>query len=147
MHIDKNYLLKLFVAFEENDKPYLTVFDLIARGIQVYVNNEKHECRLDSKFMFHIQLLVEEELIVDHDLTLFKTMEDIGILFDEFGDAYDIDLNCKMLWLTTIGHKRLEDLTQSEVRDNLIDEIKKSPAKALATGVAETMKLAIKGFL
>ena len=68
-------------------------------------------------------------------------------MLDVFGDAYDIELNSKMLWLTTIGHKCLEDLTQSEVRGNLIDEIKKSPAKALATGVAETMKLAIKGFL
>ncbi|OEE01392.1 MULTISPECIES: hypothetical protein [Vibrio] len=147
MHIDKNYLLELFVAFEENDKPHLNVFDLIARGIKVYINNEKHECRLDSKFIFHIQLLVEEDLIVAHDLKPFETMEGIGILHDEFGDAYDIDLNSKMLWLTTKGHKRLEDLTQSEIGDSLIDEVKKSPAKALATGVTETVKLAIKGLL
>ncbi|WP_026970863.1 hypothetical protein [Aliagarivorans marinus] len=35
----------------------------------------------------NVQLLVEERLIVDCDLTPYKTMDEAGVMFDSYGDA------------------------------------------------------------
>ena len=141
----KNYTAELLRAFKESDKSHVTIDDLSARGIKVYFKDDKHDGRLDLDFYIHLQTLVEEKLLVSPDLQPFKTMEDIGVMCDHFGDPYDIELNSKMLRLKTKGQERLEELVKNEIWKNLIDEIKKSPAKALSTGVAELIKLVIKG--
>lgn len=144
MSIENLYLRELLIAIEENDKNLTTVKDLEALGIKVYLNNNEYECRLDAKFHLHFQLLVEEGLIVDCDLTPYKTMSEAGVMFDSYGDAWDIELCCKMFWLTAKGRERLSTLTKSEVGKHFEDDLKKLPAKAFTTIFTESIKTGLK---
>ncbi|HHF2874919.1 TPA: hypothetical protein ACPJZX_000649 [Vibrio diabolicus] len=144
MSIENLYLRELLIAIEENDKNLTTVKDLEALGIKVYLNNNEYECRLDAKFHLHFQLLVEEGLIVDCDLTPYKTMGEAGVMFDSYGDAWDIELCRKMFWLTAKGRERLSTLTKSEVGKYFEDDLKKLSAKALTTIVTESIKTGLK---
>ncbi|EIA1797539.1 hypothetical protein RII69_003969 [Vibrio parahaemolyticus] len=146
MQISNTYLEKLLVAVECCEKPHVTVYDWIASGVKVYFDsNEKNECRLEPEFLFHFLVLVEEELVISQDMTPFKTTDELGILFDDLGDGYDIDLKDKKLRLTSKGHERLKSLKSGEVRDNFVSEIKKSPATVVSTGIKTAFKIWIKG--
>lgn len=109
MSIENLYLRELLIAIEENDKNFTTVKDLKALDIKVYLNSNEYECRLDAKFPLHFQLLVEEGFIVDYDLMPYKTMGEAGVMFD----SWDIELCCKMFWLTAKGRELLSTLTKS----------------------------------
>lgn len=146
MHISNTYLEKLLVAVECCEKPHVTVYDWIASGVKVYFDsNEKNECRLDQEFLFHILVLVEEELVVSQDMTPFKTTDALGILFDDLGDGYDIGLKDKKLRLTSKGHERLKSFKSCEVSDYLVTEFKKFPATLVSTILKAIVSTLMKG--
>ncbi len=146
MQISNTYLEKLLVAVECCEKPHVTLYDWIASGIKVYfVSNEKNECRLEPEFLFHFLVLVEEGLVVSLDMAPFKTTDELGILFDDLGDGYDIGLKDKKLRLTSKGHERLKSLRSCEVRDNFVSELKKSPATVVSTSIKTIASILMKG--
>ena len=71
-------------------------------------------------------------------------MGEAGVMFDSHGDAWDIELCCKMFWLTAKGRERLSTLTKSEVGKHFEDDLKKLPSKVFTTVITESIKMGLK---
>jgi hypothetical protein len=60
VRIDLDFYKSLFLVFLESEKAHVTYHYLIASGVEVSIEND-----LSEKFIFHMQLCIDNELITN----------------------------------------------------------------------------------
>ena len=124
MKIDLEYYKKLFSAFLESDQAHITYEDLINAGVEVSIEDE-----LSEKFIFHMQLCIENCLITN-DKQECSNLESIGIGGNK-SNSYIIDIPMR---LSQSGQDFAATLNNKEVFDKLKSEFKDMPFKTIFDG-------------
>ena len=108
MKVDQEYLKLILNTFIESPRSFIWVADLMERGIE-----------MDDKFLFHIQILEDQDLIEALD-----KKSDLG---------YEITLGGEYRWqsrplrLTASGHEFVEAMNKSEIWEIIKAEFNPAP--------------------
>jgi len=120
MKIDQEYLKDLLNTFSESPRSFIWVEDFINRGIE-----------LDDKFLFHVQILEDQDFIECLD-----KKSDIG---------YEITLGGNFEWrsrplrLTAAGHEFCEALNRPEIWDILVNEFRDASISTLKSAATNLL--------
>lgn len=128
MRIDLIYLKKLLSEFIESENAHISVVKLKNNGFPI--EDENRPGHLDETFLFHLQILMDNELISNRDLYL-SGLESVGIKFDLSGKPVILDKDVR---LTQAGHDFANALDKSEVFEKLKSEFKDAPFKVVFDG-------------
>lgn len=121
MKIDQDYLKLMLNTFIESPRSFIWVADFIERGIE-----------MDDKFLFHIQILEDQNFIESLD-----KKSDLG---------YEITLGGEYTWqsrplrLTASGHEFVEAMNRSEIWEILKEEFKDSSLSTLKSAATTLLK-------
>ncbi|WP_217517433.1 DUF2513 domain-containing protein [Vibrio metschnikovii] len=128
MKIDLDYLSKILKVFLDSANAHVNINDISSAGIAVKSETENY--KLDEKFLFHFQILVENRLISNRELVT-GSLQPLGI---HFGAAGHVNLNFADLRLTQCGHDFASALNNKEVLQKLKSELKDAPFKTVFEG-------------
>lgn len=128
MRVDLTYLKKLLLEFLNADTAHISVVKLQENGFPV--SSQDHPGDLDEKFVFHMQILMDNRLISDKDLRL-SGLESIGISMCKSGPPLIFD---KDIRLTQAGHDFANALDKQEVFERLKTEFKDAPFNVIFDG-------------
>ena len=128
MRIDIEYLKNLLNQFLEAESAHISVLKLHAAGFPV--ESSEKPGYLDEKFLFHIQIVMDNGLISDKNLRL-AGLESIGIHLDLSGTPTLVE---KDIRLTQRGHDFANALSKKEVFEKLKNEFKDAPFKVIFDG-------------
>ena len=120
MKIDQEYLKELLNTFMESSRSFIWVEDIVKKGIE-----------MDDKFLFHIQILEDQDFIECLD-----KKSEIG---------YEITLGGEFEWksrplrLTASGHKFSEAINRPEIWEILKDEFKDASLSTLRSAATSLL--------
>lgn len=121
MKVDQEYLKLILNTFIESPRSFIWVADLMERGIE-----------MDDKFLFHIQILEDQDLIEALD-----KKSDLG---------YEITLGGEYRWqsrplrLTASGHEFVEAMNKSEIWEIIKEEFKDSSLSTIKSAATTLLK-------
>ncbi|ELY5145279.1 DUF2513 domain-containing protein [Vibrio vulnificus] len=127
MKIDLDYYRKMLDVFLEADTAHIELYDFPKSGVE-YVNAQTDE--LDEQFIFHFQLLAENNLISNRNMDSY----DLKSLGFSFGARGDCTLSVIPLRLTQAGHDFASSLHNNDVIEKLKSEFKDMPFKVIFEG-------------
>jgi len=119
--IDQEYLKIMLNTFIASPKAFIWVADITEQGI-----------KMDDKFLFHIQILEDQNFIECLD-----KKSDIG---------YEITLAGKFVWnsrplrLTAAGHEFVEAINRDEIWTIIKDEFKDASLSTLKSAASSLLK-------
>ena len=120
MKIDQEYLKELLNTFMESSRSFIWVEDIVKKGIE-----------MDDKFLFHIQILEDQDFIECLD-----KKSEIG---------YEITLGGEFEWksrplrLTASGHEFSEAINRPEIWEILKDEFKDASLSTLRSAATSLL--------
>ena len=120
MKIDQEYLKELLNTFTESSRSFIWVEDVVKKGI-----------KMDDKFLFHIQILEDQDFIECLD-----KKSEIG---------YEITLGGNFEWksrplrLTASGHEFSEAINRPEIWEILKDEFKDASLSTLKSAATSLL--------
>ena len=126
MRIDIDYIANLLNVFIEADKAHITIIDLKEAGIEI---EDKENSGLNEKFLFHIQIIIENQLVSNKNLEC-NGLRTMGITFG----LNNVSLFPSPIRLTQKGHDFANALHNKEVLSKLKSELKDAPFKTLFDG-------------
>jgi hypothetical protein len=121
MKVDQEYLKLILNTFIASPRSFIWVADLMERGIE-----------MDDKFLFHIQILEDQDLIEALD-----KKSDLG---------YEITLGGEYRWqsrplrLTASGHEFVEAMNKSEIWEIIKEEFKDSSLSTIKSAATTLLK-------
>lgn len=121
MKVDQEYLKLILNTFIESPRSFIWVADLMEKGIE-----------MDDKFLFHIQILEDQDLIEALD-----KKSDLG---------YEITLGGEYRWqsrplrLTASGHEFVEAMNKSEIWEIIKEEFKDSSLSTIKSAATTLLK-------
>lgn len=122
MQIDQTYLKTILNTFIESTRSFIWVADIMEHGIE-----------MDDKFLFHMQILEDQQFIECLD-----KQSDLG---------YEIHLGGQFKWnsrplrLTAAGHEFVDAINRKEIWDVLQTEFREASLSTLKSA-AKTLLLA-----
>jgi len=128
MKIDIDYIAKILDVFIKADTSHISIPDLESNGINLC--HEEAPKKINEKFLFHIQLMVENGLVSNQDL-YFNGLKSIGIIM---GGGGGVNLTGVPIRLTQQGHDFAKALNNKDVLLKLKDELKDAPFKVIFDG-------------
>ena len=134
MKIDLDYFKRILQVFLDATTAHIMLADIETEGITICNNR-----RINEKFLFHIQLLMDNQLIGAKD-GLADRLIDIGI-FHSFSGYSVVS---KPIRLTQLGHDFASALNHNEVISKLKDEFKDMPFKTLFEGSQKLLQHYVK---
>ena len=105
--------------------------------------HESKQDHLDEKFLFHLQLAIENELISNRDLKI-DGLKSVGIMIGGQGHAL---LSSVPIRLTQSGHDFANALRNKEVLLKLKSELKDAPFKVIFDGSQKLLQHFLKNKL
>lgn len=126
MRIDLVYIATVLDVFLDSDKAHVKITDIQNAG----VNIEGEGDSFCEKFMFHMQILIDNQLIGLMNGPAFN-LKDIGINLYPSGNGM---LVIKPIRLTQNGHDFACSLNNKEVLFKLKTELKDAPFKVIFEG-------------
>lgn len=123
MKIDIGYIRAILNVFLEAPTAHITIEDLKSSGIDY----KDKSGDIDQKFLFHFQLLIENQLIGKQSLK-YADLEAMGFVQCMGGDWAICALNLR---LTQNGHDFAAALSNKEVFSKLKEEFKEFPFKVI----------------
>ena len=127
MKIDYEYLGTILQVFIDADKAHITVFDIEESGVQVKSTIDPN--RFDERFIFHVQIALDNELISDKHGQV-NGLDTIGIkISHRMHTMLDTPVR-----LTQNGHDFAAALNNSEIMNKLKSEFKDAPFKVIFDG-------------
>ncbi|ENO1175249.1 TPA: DUF2513 domain-containing protein [Vibrio vulnificus] len=124
MQIDLEYMAKICSVFVESDTAMLGLKEIDLAGLEV------GSPKLNERFLFHVQLMLDNGLISDVNGD-YSGLATIGILLN--GDGSYRSQN-KKFRLTQKGHDFSNSLTNKEILNKLVTELKDAPFKSIFDG-------------
>lgn len=121
MKVDQEYLKLILNTFIASPRSFIWVADLMEKGIE-----------MDDKFLFHIQILEDQDLIEALD-----KKSDLG---------YEITLGGEYRWqsrplrLTASGHEFVEAMNKSEIWEIIKEEFKDSSLSTIKSAATTLLK-------
>jgi len=125
MRIEIDYLAKILDIFLDSDTAHIAITDFPRLGVEI-LNNEG----LDEKFLFHLQLAIENGLISNRDMYVYG-LKSVGITLGTMGG---VTLTSIPIRLTQKGHDFANALQNKEVLLKLKSELKDAPFKTIFDG-------------
>ena len=125
MRIDLEYFGALFAVFLDSEKAYIDFNDIQNSNVKVVVNDE-----LSDKFIFHLQLAIDSQLIGRNSGVAYN-LKDLGFIPMLDGST---SISIIPLRLTQRGHDFASSLNNKEVMDKLKTEFKDAPFKVVFEG-------------
>lgn len=124
MKPDYDYIIQILNVFIESDKPNLRIEDF-----NIFWKED------ENKFYFNILILRDKNILEGAG----KNPQDIGIVFNQFIDDYEI---CSCSWrLTADGHDFAKNIMKPNIKDTIISKFKDEGLSAI---IDITKKLAQK---
>ena len=120
MKVDLDYMASILKVFIDAETAHVTYKDIKAAGVTV-VENDK----LSEKFIFHLQIAIDNQLIGSNSGAVFS-LKDIGFI-QSLDGLYSIAL--LPIRLTQRGHDFAASLNNNEVLSRLKTEFKDAPFK------------------
>ena len=124
MKINYDYLATLLNVFLDSEKAHVSISDIERAGIEV------GEYLPDDNYIFHMQLLMDSELISNADGEIEGLMT-AGILMNGDGSYRRLS---KGIRLTQKGHDFAKSLNDKEILLKIKSELKNAPFKAVFDG-------------
>lgn len=124
MNIDFEYVSKILAVFISSDKAHLSIVDLNNAGI------DSGEPKIDQTFIFHMQILLDNNLISDQD-GMSNGLQTIGVGLNGNNTYRKLITNIR---LTQNGHDFAKALNNKEVLLKIKSELKDAPFKAIFDG-------------
>ncbi len=124
MNIDFEYVSKILDVFISSDKAHLSIVDLNNAGIN------SGEPIIDQKFIFHMQILLDNNLISDQNGES-NGLTTIGVGLNGNNTYRKLTTNIR---LTQNGHDFAKALNNKEVLLKIKSELKDAPFKAIFDG-------------
>lgn len=124
MNINFDYISNILKAFTDSKRAHLSIHDLNDAGI------DSGESLINQEFIFHMQLLLDNELISDQDGSS-QGLSTIGIGLNGNGTYRKLLTNIR---LTQSGHDFAKGLGNKEVLLKIKNELKGAPFKAIFDG-------------
>ncbi len=124
MHIDLEYISIILNVFIDSDKAHLSISDLNDAGV------DSGNGLIDDKFLSHMQILMDNNLISDQDGSV-NGLKTIGIGLNGNGTYRKLITNIR---LTQNGHDFAKALGNREVLNKIKNELKDAPFKAIFDG-------------
>jgi hypothetical protein len=121
LKIDQEYLKIILNTFIDSPRSFVWVSDFIDRGVV-----------MDDKFLFHIQILEDQNFIECLD-----KKSDLGY---EITLGGEYDWKSRPLRLTAFGHEFVEAINRSEIWAVLKEEFKDSSLSTLKSAAASLLK-------
>ena len=128
MKIDLDYIANILDIFIEADSAHISILYLKDKGIDL--DNVDHPEKINENFIFHIQLMAENSLISDENLT-FNGLRSIGI---SIGAGGGCTISGTPIRLTQSGHDFAKALVNKEILSRLKNELKDAPFKTIFDG-------------
>ncbi|EGR0395004.1 DUF2513 domain-containing protein [Vibrio vulnificus] len=128
MKIDLPYLSSILNVFLDVDTAHITISDFETNGIRI--ESEHLSSHLDEKFLFHLQLALENSLISNQKLR----SSDLGSIGIKMGANGHVVLTGTPIRLTQQGHDFATALANKEVLTRIKDELKDAPFKVIFDG-------------
>jgi hypothetical protein len=128
MRIELSYIKGLLDEFLNAETAHISIVKLQENGFPI--ESQSRPEHLDEKFIFHIQILMDNRLISDRNLQL-TGLDSIGITMDVDGPPLILD---KDIRLTQKGHDFANALAKVEVFEKLKTEFKDAPFKVIFDG-------------
>ncbi len=122
MQIDQDYLKQILNAFVDSPRSFIWIDAIVERGIEI-----------DDKFLFHVQILEDQELIECLD-----KKSDLGY---EITLGGDFRWSSRPLRMTAAGHEFVDALNRPEIWDVLKSEFRDASLSTLRSA-ARTLLLA-----
>ena len=127
MKIDIEYIASLLNVFLEADTAHITILDFKESGIEI---ENTQNSGLDERFLFHIQLIIENGLLSNKNLEC-NGLRTVGI---SLGFNNTVNVLAVPIRLTQAGHNFANALHNKEVLSKLKSELKDAPFKTLFDG-------------
>ncbi|TCV07224.1 DUF2513 domain-containing protein [Vibrio crassostreae] len=128
MKIDLGYIRQLLAVFLNSETAHIDYYSFPKGGVE-YVNPETKN--LDEKFLFHFQLLAENNLISNRNMDSYD-LKSLGLYFGHGGDC---TLSTVPLRLTQAGHDFALSLNEPDVFETLKENFSNKPLETIyATG-------------
>ncbi|WP_163134484.1 DUF2513 domain-containing protein [Agarivorans sp. Alg241-V36] len=124
MKIDYDYIASILNVFLESNTAHLTIFDIKDSGIDI------GDEFIDEKFLFHVQLLIDNELISNQH-GLRDGLLTAGIRLNGNRSVILVKNNIR---LTQKGHDFSKSLQNKEVMAKIKNELKDAPFKTVFDG-------------
>ncbi|WP_084976547.1 DUF2513 domain-containing protein [Plesiomonas shigelloides] len=128
MKIDLSYLSSIMDVFLDAKTSHITITDFQTNGIRI--ESENHPSHLDEKFLFHLQLALENNLISNQKLSS-SDLDSIGV---KMGVNGHVILTGTPIRLTQQGHDFATALANKEVLMRIKEELKDAPFKVILDG-------------
>ncbi len=128
MKIDLPYLSSVLNIFLDAETSHITISDFETNGIRI--ESEHFPSHLDEKFLFHLQLALENSLISNQKLR----SSDLGSIGIQIGANGHVVLTGIPIRLTQQGHDFAAALANKEVLTRIKDELKDAPFKVIFDG-------------
>lgn len=127
MKIDYAFLAEILQVFIDSNRAHTTISDIQKSGIRI--ENENNPNKIDEKFLFHVQIALDNKLISDkNDET--NGLETLGIKVTHRSDIiFD-----SFTRLTQDGHDFANALAKKEILERLKTEFKDAPFKVVFDG-------------
>ncbi|MEM5528072.1 DUF2513 domain-containing protein [Gammaproteobacteria bacterium AS21] len=125
MRIEIDYLAKILEIFLEADLAHIAITDFPNLGVDIF-----NDDGLDEKFLFHLQIAIENGLISNRDMYV-NGLKSIGITL---GAGSGVSLTPIPIRLTQKGHDFANALHNKEVLKKLKSELKDAPFKTIFDG-------------
>lgn len=124
MNIDYEYVSKILDVFTNSDKAHLSIVDLNNAGIN------SGELKIDQTFIFHMQILLDNNLISDQNGES-NGLQTIGVGLNGNNTYRRLITNVR---LTQNGHDFAKALNNKEVLLKIKSELKDAPFKSIFDG-------------
>jgi hypothetical protein len=125
MRIDLDYMAAILAVFLDSEKAHIDFDDIQSSGLQISTHDQ-----LDEKFIFHLQLALDNQLLGKRTGPAFN-LNDIGI--SQSIDGMD-SICITPIRLTQTGHDFACTLNNKEVLLKLKSEFKDAPFKVIFDG-------------
>ena len=122
---DLDYIANFLKVFIDSKKAHINIHDIKDAAIVVVRDDDSR--RLDEVFLFHVQLMLENNLISNQDLQSYD-LSSIGIRIGVDG-CHSISL--LPIRLTQTGHDFAVALNRNDVFEKLKTEFKDAPFRTL----------------
>lgn len=125
MRIDIDYLSKILDVFLEADTSHIDLLTIRDAGISF--ESSESSGRFDQKFLFHIQIALENALISDKDLRV-SGLKTVGISIGMNGRG---TISAVPIRLTQRGHNFASAIHNKEILEKLKSGLKDAPFKVI----------------
>lgn len=128
MNIEYGYLGDLLGIFIDSDTAHINILEF--EGLGIKPTSCENDDFINEKFMFHLQLAIENGLISNRDL-IYTDLKSVGINFTACGRVIFSD---KPIRLTQKGHDFSKAINNKEIISKLKSELKDAPFKVIFDG-------------